>query len=215
VTQTILRIAVPSPLYRSFDYLPPAAVTANTLQPGSRIRVPFGRRKTVGILLEVAHHSEFEPARLKPALEVLDTEPVLSSDILAMTQWASAYYQHPIGDALATALPVLLRRGQATRQAGAPGWRLTPTGRQVDPGTLSRAPRQAAVIQQLHAHPQGAPRASLDVPAEVLRSLNEKGWIEPCTLETPEVDAVSVASTPHSLNAAQQSAVDTITAGLV
>ena len=214
MTQTILRIAVPSPLYRSFDYLPPAAVTANTLQPGSRIRVPFGRRKTVGILLEVAHHSEFEPARLKPALEVLDTLPVLSSDILAMTQWASAYYQHPVGEALAAALPVLLRRGQAIQQAGAPGWRLTPTGLQVDPGTLSRAPRQAAVMQQLHARPQGAPRAALDVPAEVLRSLNEKGWIEPCTLEAPEVDAVSVASTPHSLNAAQQSAVDTITAGL-
>ncbi len=212
--QTILRIAVPSPLYRSFDYLPPASVAANTLQPGSRIRVPFGRRKTIGILLEIARQSELEHTRLKPALEVLDEEPVLSSDILAMTQWASAYYHHPIGDALATALPVVLRRGLAVQDAGETGWRLTQAGRQVDPATLSRAPRQATVIQQLCAHPQGAPRSTLDAPAEVLRNLSNKGWIEPCTLEDAEADAAPVASTPHNLNAAQQSAVDTVTASL-
>jgi primosomal protein N' (replication factor Y) len=215
VTQTILRIAVPSPLYRSFDYLPPVSGAPDTLQPGCRIRVPFGRRKAVGILLELAQHSELDPAHLKPALEILDREPVFGGDVLAMTQWASAYYQHPIGDALATALPVLLRRGQALQQAGISAWRLTPAGRQVDPATLSRAPRQAMVIQQLQVHLQGAPRAALDVPAGVLRGLHDKGWIEPCNLEESGVDAATVvASTPHTLNAAQQSAVDTITAGL-
>ncbi len=214
MTQTILRIAVPSPLYRSFDYLPPASAAADTLQPGIRIRVPFGRRKTVGILIGLAQHSTLDPARLKPALEILDTEPVLSGDILAMTQWASAYYHHPIGDALATALPVLLRRGQAVQQAGAPGWRLTETGLQIEPDTLTRAPRQATVIQQLRAHPPGAPRTTLDVPAGVLRSLHDKGWIEPCTLEEAGEDAATVATTPHSLNPAQQSAVDAVTAGL-
>jgi primosomal protein N' (replication factor Y) len=214
VNHTILRIAVPSPLYRSFDYLPPASVATNALQPGSRVCVPFGRRKAIGILLEVARQSELEHARLKPALEILDAEAVLSSDILAMTQWASAYYHHPIGDALATALPVLLRRGRAVPNASEPGWRLTQAGAQVDPDTLSRAPRQATVISRLRAYPLGAPRADLEVPAEVLRSLGNKGWIEPCTLEDAKVAAVAVTSTPHALNAAQQSAVDAVTISL-
>ena len=214
MNHTILRIAIPTPLYRSFDYLPPASDAADTLQPGSRIRVPFGRRKTIGILLEVAQQSALEPARLKPALEVLDEAPVLSSDILAMTLWASAYYQHPIGDALATALPVLLRRGQAIQGAREPGWRLTQAGSQVDTDTLSRAPRQAMLIHQLRAHPQGAPRSTLEVPAEVLRRLSEKGWIEPCSLTDTNADATVIASTPHTLNATQQSAVDAVTASL-
>ena len=51
VNKTILRIAVPSPLYRSFDYLPPAGTDPDILQPGIRVRVPFGRRRLVGVLL--------------------------------------------------------------------------------------------------------------------------------------------------------------------
>ena len=104
----ILRIAVPSPLFRPFDYLPPASVDVQALQPGCRVRVPFGRRRSIGILLEVRHDSDIDPTRLKPAQAILDTEPVISSDVLSMALWASAYYQHPVGEALSAALPTLL-----------------------------------------------------------------------------------------------------------
>ena len=33
----VLRMAVPSPLYRDFDYLPPAGVDPSTLTPGVRL----------------------------------------------------------------------------------------------------------------------------------------------------------------------------------
>jgi primosomal protein N' (replication factor Y) len=38
--KSVLRVAVPSPLYREFDYLPPANVDLASLQPGIRLRVP-------------------------------------------------------------------------------------------------------------------------------------------------------------------------------
>ncbi|MGY2313032.1 primosomal protein N' family DNA-binding protein, partial [Pseudomonas gingeri] len=50
----ILRLALPSPLRRLFDYRAPAGVLRSQLQPGMRVRVPFGRREMIGILVEVA-----------------------------------------------------------------------------------------------------------------------------------------------------------------
>ena len=44
----ILRVALPSPLRRLFDYRAPHGVDPEGLQPGVRVRVPFGRRELVG-----------------------------------------------------------------------------------------------------------------------------------------------------------------------
>ncbi|MGB5472940.1 MAG: primosomal protein N', partial [Gammaproteobacteria bacterium] len=125
MTRPILRIAVPTPLHRSFDYLLPANVSPDSLQPGQRVRVPFGRRTVIGVLLDVVTHSDIEHAKLKRAQAVLDAEPVIGTDILTMVTWASRYYQYPVGEAFATALPVLLRQGQSPEAADVTRWRLT------------------------------------------------------------------------------------------
>ena len=88
--KSVLRIAVPSPLYREFDYLPPVNSDLACLQPGIRLRVPFGRRTTIGVLVDLRTQSEIAPQKLKHALEILDQEPVISDEILNMVQWASA-----------------------------------------------------------------------------------------------------------------------------
>ncbi|MDH3899832.1 MAG: primosomal protein N', partial [Gammaproteobacteria bacterium] len=212
MSKTILRIAVPSPLYRSFDYRLPAQTPATTpLQPGMRVRVPFGVRNAVGILLEVTDDSDIEEQRLKPVREILDDVPVLCDDVLTMTRWASAYYQYPVGEALATALPALLRRGEAVPSGAQPGWRLSAAGHAVDRATLARAPRQDRVLEQLAAAPAGLPRAALEVDAAVLRTLESKDWIESCTLDTTTVPTGTPGDTRgHTLNDAQQQAVDRI-----
>ena len=212
--KSVLRIAVPSPLYREFDYLPPPNTDLAGLQPGIRLRVPFGRRTTIGVLVDLPAQSEIDPQKLKPALEVLDHEPVISREILNMVQWASAYYQHPIGEALASALPVSLRRGQALDTADCTAWRLTAAGRQIDLDSLKHAPRQASVLAELHQHPQGLERSALDAPAGVLRALAEKGWTESLQQprhERPRPGTTAHASAPgHALNPAQQQAVDSV-----
>jgi primosomal protein N' (replication factor Y) len=210
----ILRIAVPTPLYRSFDYLSPHNVEAASLQAGQRVRIPFGRRTTVGVLLEVVSHTDVAPQKLKRALELLDDAPVLDADILAMVLWASRYYHHPIGEALATALPVLLRQGHAPTAADTTAVRLTAAGQAVDLATLARAPRQAAVLAALHAQPDGIERGVLDAPAAVLRTLVDKGWIETFTRQPRPLAVNADGDTLHALNPAQQQAVDAILAGL-
>jgi primosomal protein N' (replication factor Y) len=210
VNEPLLTIAVPSPLHRSFDYLPPPATDAAALLPGVRVRVPFGARTTIGILLEVKAHSSIDPKRLKRALRVLDPSPVLSADVIAMGCWASAYYQYPIGETLSAALPTLLRRGESPAEIDDSGWRLTTEGAHTDPDTLRRAPRQALVLRQLHLRPEGLRRAEIEATPEVLRTLREKGWIESCTLTSSDARVPAEREVGHVLNAAQQAAVDAV-----
>jgi len=208
MSQPILCVAVPTPLYRRFDYLPPAGAAHTTPQPGQRVRVPFGRRSVIGVLLEVVTHSDIEQRKLKRAQAVLDTEPVIGADILAMVSWASRYYQYPVGEAFAAALPGLLRQGQSPEATPRVHWRLTAAGQSVDPATLARAPRQAAVIAALHVHTDGLARAALDAPAAVLHALADKGWIEPLTQAPLPAGAGTGTVRGHALNPAQQAAVD-------
>ncbi|MEX0739365.1 MAG: primosomal protein N' [Pseudohongiella sp.] len=110
-TGTILRVAVPSPLRRSFDYALPSdrhSVPA-VLEPGIRIRVPFGNRELTGILLEVSNTTEVSSDKLKPAISILDQKSLIPGHLLKLWLWAARYYQHPIGDALHTLMPTGLR----------------------------------------------------------------------------------------------------------
>ena len=208
--KSLLRIAVPTPLHRSFDYLSPAGVDIAGLQPGQRVRIPFGRRQTIGVLLEVATESTVEQAKLKRAHAVIDDTPVISADVMAMLQWASAYYQCPIGEAIAAALPVLLRQGEAVDAANITAWRLTAAGQAVDVNSLTRAPRQATVMAQLHRHPEGLPRDAIEAPASVLNALADKGWIESYTRTPAGAPATDPPESPHTLNDHQQQAFTAI-----
>ena len=210
----ILRVAIPTPLHRSFDYLPPSDTSHATLQAGQRVRVPFGRRTVIGVLLEVVTHSDIEQSKLKRAQAILDVEPVIGTDILTMVTWASRYYQCPVGEAFATALPVLLRQGQSPEAADLTRWRLTDAGRALDTKSLARAARQAAVMAALQEHPEGVAREALDAPAAVLRALADKGWIEQTSFQPPATSNRDVVSDGHSLNPAQQHAVSAILAQL-
>ncbi len=108
----LLRLALPTPLRRLFDYLPPQGVDIKNLIPGVRVRVPFQSRNLVGILTAVVSETTIPLAKLKHAEEILDAEPVLTSDIYALCEWAANYYHYSLGEVMASALPVALRRGK-------------------------------------------------------------------------------------------------------
>lgn len=111
-TTKILRVAVATPLWQSFDYLAINDVAVNQLQPGSRIKIPFGRREVVGVLLAVADRSTVPPEKLKPIIEILDDEPLIPATLLKLYQWASDYYHYPIGEVVVGTLPKSLREGK-------------------------------------------------------------------------------------------------------
>src|ERR1700704_3143839 len=106
----ILQIALDTPLRRVFDYTAPELSAGPRL--GVRVRVPFGRRQMIGILVGIAVESLVPAGKLKPALAILDNEPVLDPVTFDLLRWAAEYYHHPLGEVFAAALPASLRAGQ-------------------------------------------------------------------------------------------------------
>ncbi|MFP3922650.1 primosomal protein N' [Pseudomonas sp. W5-36] len=150
----ILRLALPSPLRRLFDYLAPAGVARSALQPGMRLRVPFGRREMIGVLVEVVDHSDVPADKLKPAIAVLDAEAPLPPALFKLCLWTAQYYQHSLGDTFSWALPVLLRQGEPAEARQERFWHAAPDA-SVDDPRIARAPKQKEALRTLAQHPHG------------------------------------------------------------
>lgn len=142
----IYRIAVPSPLRRLFDYLPPADID-KPIPVGSRVLVPFGRRQVIGVVAATASTSEFPLSKLKKLQEVLDETPLLPKALLNSLMWAADYYQHPFGEVFAAALPTKLRSLQLEKKPQLQ-WNLAdPHTLETSLGALNRAKRQQQLLQ--------------------------------------------------------------------
>lgn len=214
----VLRVAVPMPLFGSFDYLPPKGIGAKSCAPGSRVRVPFGRRQLTGLILDVAAQASVGPDALKRVSEVMDTGSVFGdSEVFELCRWAADYYHHPVGEVLATALPTALRKGRPAARTPLQAWCLTPAGAGIDPSALKRARKQAAVLSRLPV--DGSPmdeaslREALGNVRPVLKALQDKGWIEPATLVRPLGEPVPPAP-GHAPNEGQEQALAALQAGI-
>ena len=143
----ILKVAVNVPLSRQFDYLPPA--TGPLPLPGTRVHVPFGRRKQIGLVLGHAESSEFASNKIRRALDSIDDSPLIGSEDLWLIKFTSDYYHHPIGEVVAAALPALLRQGKALHPT-LTFLSVTDSGDAADIDSMSRrAPRQAELLTLL------------------------------------------------------------------
>lgn len=212
---TILKIAVSVPLRRLFDYLPPPVCDFRRLKCGARVEVPFGRRRKIGVLMAVSNESEVDPGRLKEAWAILDDEPLLSAEDLKLLSWASQYYHHPIGEVVAAALAVLLRRGSAAELADQRFLRLVTEDHAFAEQSCKRAPRQAALVGLLRAHPNG-------IPYSLLRELDwdwrgaadgliRKGLACWCECRTGQEPGGSAFAPPRfHLNADQRHAIESV-----
>ena len=74
-----LQVALPVPLPRLFDYLSPEGV-APTVAVGCRLKVPFGNRELVGVV--VGHGQTDDGQGLRQALAWCDPQPLLQGCLL-------------------------------------------------------------------------------------------------------------------------------------
>ena len=151
IPEPALRVALPVPLPRLFDYRPPAGDTAGPDWIGCRVRVGFGRGEAeqIGVVVAVGP-PEAPPESLKPVLARLDTQPLLTGELFDSLRWASGYYHAALGEVLATALPGPLRNGQPLPETARHGWRLTEAGRQaaLSPGRDGRPRRMLLALAE-------------------------------------------------------------------
>ncbi|EKE01071.1 MAG: hypothetical protein ACD_21C00226G0004 [uncultured bacterium] len=148
---SILRVAVPSPLRRAFDYLLPRGYNSENIKPGMRVLVPFGRQEIIGVVLEVATESRLELAKLKSVLAVLDDEPLLPKSILDLIVWTSNYYHHPVGDVVNNALPSLVREKTCLKKYKYDGRKKEPLIK-PKPLQLNEAQKQAIAAIKEHVN---------------------------------------------------------------
>lgn len=114
----IIEVAIPLYLEKTFHYLVPERLQGEALT-GRRALVPFGNRKLTGYILGGAAGSGI--TNLKEIIEVLDSEPLWTPGELEFYRWVAAYYQHPLGEVVRTALPaginIQTRKGTFGEQA--------------------------------------------------------------------------------------------------
>lgn len=214
----IFRIAIPAPVYRSFDYLAPDSL-AIAVMPGMRVRVPFAGRHCVGVVLAVTNTTNVPTVKLKFAEAVLDVEPLITPAILELACWAAEYYHYPIGEVLASVLPPALRTSKKSLQRPM-AWAITATGLASTESELKRAPAQLAVFRALrnclHQPVTDETLEALFAPVDrrALRALMTRGWIERVEQKAHMITHATVAPTalPPPLTAAQEHAVTVLRA---
>lgn len=214
MTERYLRIALPSPLRRLFDYRAPAQIPESAWQPGVRVRVPFGRREMIGILVETATTTNVPTDKLKDALELLDSQPLLPDDIMRLCLWAAQYYQHSLGDTFSWALPTLLRQGEPAEARQKKIWQAKRPLNLEDP-LLIRAPRQLAAIKVLAQHSQGIAHERLEqfgISKDSVTALLKKGLVTQHLLQLQDTPhkTPSLAQPELPLNDEQQAAFNAI-----
>lgn len=211
---TLLRIALPVPLRRSFDYLLPEGSDDQALpQPGCRVEARFGNRRLTGVVLALTEESEVPAERLKSVHRVIDASPVIPAELLALAQWAASYYQCPIGEAVFAVLPVRLRQGESAVMRSEPVWQLTTKGKGLPEGALARAPKQALLLALLQQHQTLTDLAIREhgIAASILRQLRNKELIEAATpAQTPATSRPLLREQPLPATPEQQAALNAL-----
>lgn len=144
-----------------------------------RVVCEFGRRKIVGLAIEVSEQPPpgLEPSRVKPLLAVLDSEPAIPRELLTFLQALAAYYVAPVGEVMRMALPAL-ERSQANEretQALLEQARVTTVGRLVQAVHLTDR-GTAACVEKEFMWPRGQAKA-------VAMTLAERGELSIAELE--------------------------------
>ncbi len=111
--ETCADVAVPLPIEGVFTYLlePDQIPKA---QVGVRVRVPFKNREMTGFLVALRETSP--DSKLKKVIQIIDSEPVLSEQMLRLTRWLAEFYFSSWGEAIEAAVPNWVKQGKRMKE---------------------------------------------------------------------------------------------------
>jgi primosomal protein N' (replication factor Y) len=179
-SMTCCDVSLPVPLDQCFTYRLPETLQ-HRAQVGCRVLVEFGSRKLTGVILALHDTESGDP--LKEVMRLVDEEPVLDAELIALASWISDYYCAPLGEVLRGMIPLGGEIRKTKLYSLTDGGRdaarqllLGPTG--DDPALnmlalLESRPLSAAYLQK-----------KFPTAKNLIRSLEKKGFIEVEDLET-------------------------------
>lgn len=213
----LIQVALPVPIDSVFDY----RVVGDDLPAiGCRVKVPFGARKLVGIVVAHIEHSQLASEAIKPVSEIIDREPIVDKALLTLAYWLSSYYRYPLGDVFAVMLPTLIRQG-ITLDYRQLCWQKVREATEADFSTSAKKQKQQFALFELVVKTGGTTNTSCSasesdlvengVELPYLKKFEQKGLIASFyrmpSLPTP----AKLAAPPLTLNPQQQQAVAKIT----
>ena len=172
-------VALAVPLRTTFTYAVPEAMRG-TVQPGSRVLVPFRKKTRVGVVVELVE-SPPPGTKIREITHILDFIPALTPKLIELAQWIAGYYLAPVGEVFRAMLPPVVDL-KSQRQII-----LTEAGREVaeslSGGELSHGLVCAEVellakLAKKKGVLQIGPAAKLGVDTAGLQKLQRRGLIE-------------------------------------
>jgi len=137
----VAEVALNVPLYRNFDYLIEPHIQSD-IAVGCRVAVQFGRQQLIGIVIKLKSDSEFM-SKLRPISCLIDSQPIIDGHLISLVEFASHYYQTPLGESYQVALPNLLNKGEDLDKSAVPIIKL------VDQNTKVTGKKQRQLIEHL------------------------------------------------------------------
>ena len=201
IAEVIVDIAH-SEVDRIFDY-----VCEDGVLPGMRVTVPFGRSVTTGFVMHVKERSELAPEKLKRVLRVLDEQPALNAECLALSEKLARRYRCPKALVLRLFLPAEMRTGKVSERMK------SVVSLAGDPDLIPPcARRQRELAAFLQEHGEADLTALREAFGSAVKGLEERGML---TIEKRRVfrdpyESLKQAAPLRPLTPAQEAAVQTI-----
>ena len=199
-----------------FDYRQPAAM--DDLEVGSVVRVPFGPRRLLGVVVELAEASELPLERLAEPIEAL--EAGATAELVRLGLWVAREYCSTPSRGLQLVLPPGTGTGARTvRSKVELRAEILPAGEQALSGGERLGVKQRAVLEALRAGEMSSAElaAAVGSDRQTLRRLEDRGLVATRSSRLRRAPAGSGLPAPADrpdLLSEQRQAVDSIVAAL-
>lgn len=175
-------VALAAHVKQTFTYQLPTTLQG-LAQPGARVLVPVGRKLVAGFIVGLRNNldesSSLTESRIKEIGELVDVVPLVTAEVLQISQWIAEYYASPLGEVLKAALPPGLSEGVEESLSLTAKGREALAGQLSDPLSTSRGRLLTAIAEKGLLDL----RAAANLPgqtnvANAVRALERAGLVE-------------------------------------
>jgi len=193
-----------------FDYSIPGDMS---VEAGYRVKVPIQQRRVLGTVLRVSTDETINH-NVKPILEVVSAEPLLTGSLLHLAEWVSGYYCAPLDHVIRTMLPASLRKEESYDKSQKVVELIELPDKEELANTEKRAKRQHEILMRLSASGGNVAQRLLGSGVTApLKALVQKGYVrvvDEIVKRDPDAGDSFLPSQALTLNDEQSQALERI-----